>query len=445
MFGLSDCARTALTRSRFPRTCSTEFLVMPRASGLACAATTGTAQAPSDSLCRIAKPVQHQGVIGSGKQGCRVHPIPGRAAVLAATVSTTCLKMVQGRASRSHFRKPRQAVKLGARTGKAANDLRPLSASTGGAIEPQAARICSSALRRATPGLAAALCVALTPLDAARALPLEVLKRLQAGQMSSDFAQAPPEIRKPSSARALKIGGALAERKAIMFGTFWCPYCDRERQALGQDVWRDQVRYVECDPRGVGARPDLCEAAGVQGFPTWAVASQSAAPGTPPFSLFQGAKGLNGLEQLVGLASAPLAVPPPVTGRSGAREIAVSKALASSGALFYGSSWCPACDAQRQLFGAEAWAAVPYVECDARSVEAEPSKCQAVGVESVPLWVFRDGTRKNGVLTMAQLEERVQSTKCATLPIPTAVEKCDECKVRGRIARESKHFEVRWQ
>jgi hypothetical protein len=28
---------------------------------------------------------------------------------------------------------------------------------------------------------------------------------------------------------------------------------------------------VECDPRGVGARPDLCDQVGVRKYPTWVI------------------------------------------------------------------------------------------------------------------------------------------------------------------------------
>ena len=32
--------------------------------------------------------------------------------------------------------------------------------------------------------------------------------------------------------------------------------------------------YVECDPKGVGARPDRCERAAVKRYPTWIIAGQ---------------------------------------------------------------------------------------------------------------------------------------------------------------------------
>jgi len=34
------------------------------------------------------------------------------------------------------------------------------------------------------------------------------------------------------------------------------------------------LSYVECDPKGVGARPDLCERVGVRRYPTWMIAGE---------------------------------------------------------------------------------------------------------------------------------------------------------------------------
>jgi uncharacterized membrane protein/glutaredoxin len=59
----------------------------------------------------------------------------------------------------------------------------------------------------------------------------------------------------------------LREQGAVMYGAYWCPHCT-EQKALFGDAAKD-LPYVECDPKGVNARPDLCEKAGVRSFPTW--------------------------------------------------------------------------------------------------------------------------------------------------------------------------------
>lgn len=283
---------------------------------------------------------------------------------------------------------------------------------------------------------------------AAHALPLEALKRMESGEISSSVMQpappAPPEIREHSSERALKVGNALSGRRAIMFGTYWCPYCDRERQSLGKEVFEASpghaqplVRYVECEPTGASAEPGLCQQAGIKSYPTWAFSAKTSEG--PPFELHNGFKGLRGLERLLGTTSPP-DIPPPVTTKSGAKELAVAKLLKSSGALFYGTWWCPACDEQRQLFGKEAWALVPYVECGVGGIGEEPAKCNAAGVNEIPYWVFPDGTKISNLLSLDDLEARALKAKqgggssprtSVILTMPTEGERCEDCKLQG--------------
>mmetsp|Transcript_55858 Transcript_55858/g.110992 ORF Transcript_55858/g.110992 Transcript_55858/m.110992 type:complete len:370 (+) Transcript_55858:122-1231(+) len=287
-------------------------------------------------------------------------------------------------------------------------------------------------------------------------LPLQNACAAPSPSAMDDLKQTPPEIREKSSERALKVGRALAERRAIMFGTFWCPYCDMERQALGREVINGRsssedpsgkrqdplVRYVECDRGGVGQEADLCSKLGVRSYPTWALVNESKEQGGLPFKLIPGTKGLRGLEQLVGLPSPPEpdAVAPPISKPSGAREVAVAKAVADGGATFYGTYWCPACDVQRQLFGKDAWKFVPYVECDPRAAVAQPGRCNNANVQAIPLWVMRDGSRHEGVQSLEQLEALLQTpavnqgrvpTPQVVLPMPKPGDKCEDCKVDG--------------
>lgn len=55
---------------------------------------------------------------------------------------------------------------------------------------------------------------------------------------------------------------------AKMYGTYWCGACNWQRKQFGEAAFA-QVEYVECDPRGPGARPDLCDRANIRAFPTW--------------------------------------------------------------------------------------------------------------------------------------------------------------------------------
>lgn len=64
----------------------------------------------------------------------------------------------------------------------------------------------------------------------------------------------------------------LARTKAVMYGVYWCPHCQEQKARFG-DAARE-IPYVECDPRGAGARPDLCTVAGVRSYPTWVVGNR---------------------------------------------------------------------------------------------------------------------------------------------------------------------------
>jgi uncharacterized membrane protein/glutaredoxin len=64
----------------------------------------------------------------------------------------------------------------------------------------------------------------------------------------------------------------LRETGAVMYGAYWCPHCQEQKDLFGAAA--HDLPYVECDPKGVNARPDLCEKAGVKAFPTWVIGGQ---------------------------------------------------------------------------------------------------------------------------------------------------------------------------
>lgn len=79
------------------------------------------------------------------------------------------------------------------------------------------------------------------------------------------------------------------------------------------------------------------------------------------------------------------------------------RCLAREGAVFYGTSWCPYCKAQRQSLGA-AMSHVRYVECSVDGSRDETAaECVQAGVRSYPTWVFGDGSRAGGALPLSAL------------------------------------------
>ncbi|PZO42962.1 MAG: hypothetical protein DCF17_07065 [Shackletoniella antarctica] len=75
-----------------------------------------------------------------------------------------------------------------------------------------------------------------------------------------------------------------------------------------------------------------------------------------------------------------------ITTTSGPAEIALAKHLSDSGAKLYAAWWCQHCHEQKQLFGAEATALLPYLECDARGQNPQTEVCLAKSLRGFPTW-----------------------------------------------------------
>lgn len=96
----------------------------------------------------------------------------------------------------------------------------------------------------------------------------------------------------------------------------------------------------------------------------------------------------------------------PVTTTSGEAEIALAKHLNSIGAKMYSAYWCPHCHSQKQLFGKQAMADLPYVECAPDGANSQTSLCQAQGenIQGFPTWEI-NGEFYSGTQTLARLAE----------------------------------------
>lgn len=82
--------------------------------------------------------------------------------------------------------------------------------------------------------------------------------------------------------------------------------------------------------------------------------------------------------------------------------------IKDSGAIFYGAFWCPHCHNQKALFGtAERF--LPYVECSNPDGKSQNETCNDAGVESYPTWVFPNGEKLTGEIS---LETLAAKTSC---------------------------------
>lgn len=67
---------------------------------------------------------------------------------------------------------------------------------------------------------------------------------------------------------------------------------------------------------------------------------------------------------------------PAVVNTSSPAEIELAKHLKQIGAKMYGAYWCPHCHDQKELFGKEAAAIYPYIECAPDGVNSKTALCQ---------------------------------------------------------------------
>ncbi|MCK7593526.1 vitamin K epoxide reductase family protein [Pseudomarimonas salicorniae] len=91
--------------------------------------------------------------------------------------------------------------------------------------------------------------------------------------------------------------------------------------------------------------------------------------------------------------------------RPDARLQALARHLDESGAKFYGASWCPNCQDQKDLFGGAA-GDLPYIECSPNGRQGGFAiECVEAGIEGFPTWEIR-GRRYVEVLQPEELAQR---------------------------------------
>jgi glutaredoxin len=83
---------------------------------------------------------------------------------------------------------------------------------------------------------------------------------------------------------------------------------------------------------------------------------------------------------------------------SGASELALTDHLIKTGTKFYGAYWCSHCAKQKSMFGAEAAAKLPYVECAKDGINSQRQLCRDKQVRMFPTWIINGklvpGTRE---------------------------------------------------
>ena len=71
----------------------------------------------------------------------------------------------------------------------------------------------------------------------------------------------------PTEGKYDEFAKCLSDKDVTMYGAYWCPHCANQKQMFGPSF--KYVKYVECDPKGNDANPQLCTEKGIYGYPTW--------------------------------------------------------------------------------------------------------------------------------------------------------------------------------
>ena len=101
-------------------------------------------------------------------------------------------------------------------------------------------------------------------------------------------------------------------------------------------------------------------------------------------------------------------VPQRVKRASTDQAVELAKRMTEKGISMYGAYWCPHCSRQKELFGAEAWSYIDYVEC---SPKGYGFKGICKNVDGYP--TFMDKRRKvnfSGERSLADLAQQVGFT-----------------------------------
>jgi uncharacterized membrane protein len=81
------------------------------------------------------------------------------------------------------------------------------------------------------------------------------------------------KVSTPSGTSERQLARHLKKIGAKEYTAWWCPHCHIQKALFGKDAYT-QLPIVECDPVGKNAKVELCDAAKVEGFPTWDIKGQ---------------------------------------------------------------------------------------------------------------------------------------------------------------------------
>jgi uncharacterized membrane protein/glutaredoxin len=81
------------------------------------------------------------------------------------------------------------------------------------------------------------------------------------------------EITTTSGEAEIALAEHLVKVGAKEYSAYWCPHCHEQKLLFGKEAEKivDNNIKVECAADSLKAKPDLCQAAKIQSFPTWII------------------------------------------------------------------------------------------------------------------------------------------------------------------------------
>jgi uncharacterized membrane protein len=86
------------------------------------------------------------------------------------------------------------------------------------------------------------------------------------------------EVTTTSGEAEIALAKHLTQVGAKEYSAFWCPHCHEQKLIFGKEaaqiIDKENVK-VECAAESPKGKPQVCQAAGVKGFPTWVISGKS--------------------------------------------------------------------------------------------------------------------------------------------------------------------------
>lgn len=64
-----------------------------------------------------------------------------------------------------------------------------------------------------------------------------------------------------------QLAQCLTDRGAKMYGAYWCSHCINQKKMFGSSF--SKVNYIECSLPDGQTQTEVCQQAGIKGYPTW--------------------------------------------------------------------------------------------------------------------------------------------------------------------------------